>query len=261
MAGSTLAGFGGRHGLWVGMLALETAGLALAFLLIRHAARDVQLAAEPSETGETEGFWAAWWAGMRMMGHTRAYRILLPFGLLEAAATAGIGFALMFVVLDTLNAGAAWYGTVTAAMAAGSALGFAIAERLPASIPFWVLLVISNTGMTAALAAATFTRSALVLTIAMATMSAFQSLINPAFQAIFMTAVPEQYLGRAYSTFATIVDAVSSAAIPAWTIVAAAISTWGATGDGYTAILGLVTLLHIVLAGLSLTGPVRRLAA
>lgn len=291
LAGPILAGWGAARQWWAPVLLVETLCLIASAALI-HSCRGListgsrtgeeedresaagcaggadsmdSRSAAPKERGDgarsqasKQSYWETWATGYRAARDSVPYRILLPFALIEAIGASALSLVTVYYFTQTIRASADWYGLYTAAVTLGYLLGYGLAARLTARVPFYRLLLLSNLGVAFSLLALSLTSAPLVCCLLGTSMSLTQSIVGPAFQAVFSQGVDESLVGQAMSLFMAITSIVGALAVP----VAGVLITWLrggglahlASGDvAYSATIGFVATLHAGMALLAVT--------
>lgn len=294
LAGPILAGWGAARQWWAPVLVVETLCLIASAVLI-HSCRGLMPAGSriggegddesaagcvggadsvsshgsaPKECGDDDArlrvskqsYWETWAMGYRAARDSAPYRILLPFALIEAIGASALSLVTVYYFTQTIRASADWYGLYTAAVTLGYLLGYALAAQLTAKVPFYRLLLLSNLGVAFSLFALSLTSAPLVCCLLGTSMSLTQSIVGPAFQAVFSQGVDESLVGQAMSLFMAITSIVGALSVP----VVGALVTWLrdgglahlASGDAaYGATIGLVAILH---AGMALLAVIAK---
>lgn len=230
MAGPVLAGMGADRGWFAGTMALETAALLVAALIlapIRH-----------SMSRQT--------AGLRAMVGSESYRVMLPFAILEAVSSSALSMVAIYFFTATLHVSVTWYGVWNALVAAGYAIGYLTAPWLSECMRFFKLLALSNLAVSLLLAVISVTDSALIAVVVGFSFATSQGVLNPPFQTIFVQAVPSEKVGQAMSVFISVVGAVGALAVPLWGVVADTLARHQPTTgiDPYRAILLIIVVVH-----------------
>lgn len=249
MCGPVIAGWGADRSAFVWFMLIEALGLACAGLLLTLVKR-AGIDHRPVQKTEPTSFRSDWIVGAKAIGRNRTYRLLFPFAAGEAVGMAGLSLMLLYYVLETLRASSVAYGAVSASMSAGFALGYLIAGRVAAHIRFRWLLAASNLGVAVFVVCASLVSTSWLVCVSVFCMATIQAVVGPPFQAVFVSAIPKDVIGQAYSMFIAVIEGVTALSTPLWGWIARMVNDaeWGIAGlDGYRTALLLVGAIHAVL--------------
>lgn len=256
LLGPAIAGFASNSGAYIPILFTESISLLAAILLVLLVSRkhpDVHASScaesvEPEESTASASFasfLSDWLSGLKTFVHTATYRLLFPFAVIEALASAGIGFAVILFFTNVLHDTAS-YGWCMSAMSLGYAISFALAPRLAKRMSFWSMLALSYSLIIISLTGLAFSPNGLVAVIFGFCFSFSQAIISPSFQTILVRAVDESLVSQVISVFISVVTAIGAVSYSLWDFIYAHSWVTGLSPES-TVLLGTVVLYGVML--------------
>ncbi|OTA26973.1 MFS transporter [Alloscardovia macacae] len=253
LLGPAIAGFASNSGAYIPILFTESFSLLAAILLVLlasrkhpevHASSSVE-SAESTASASFVSFLNDWISGLKTFVHTATYRLLFPFAVLEALASAGIGFAVILFFTNVLHDTAS-YGWCMSAMSLGYAISFALAPRLAERMSFWSMLTLSYSLIIVSLTGLAFSPNGLVAVIFGFCFSFSQAIISPSFQTVLIRAVDESLVSQVISVFISVVTAIGAVSYSLWDFIYTHSWVAGLSPES-TVLLGTVALYGVML--------------